>query len=227
VTRKHRGCYTKHVPWRVRKRGPNLHVDIGLPIDDWEGVLDGIWEELPGGPVEVVIRSELSGIRAPTRPSCTRYARRSCRRGSPCDRWAPRTRAASRHIGRRGPRPPIADPSEKGIGGRERPHATPVASRTLGLVPTLAAYPRMLEHGRKREGLRVCRAAWLLGMKVREYRETISGDRDFTTDEYERACRLFGWPQSFWTRVLNRRCVAVERSLNVPVGLLPFDSPVE
>ena len=62
----------------------------------------------------------------------------------------------------------------------------------------------MLEDDRKREGLCVCRAAWLLGMTVREYRETIDGDRDFTNDEYERACRLFGWPQSFWLRMLNR-----------------------
>jgi hypothetical protein len=29
----------------------------------------------------------------------------------------------------------------------------------------------MLERSRKREGLRVCRAAWLVGIGVREYRE--------------------------------------------------------
>lgn len=55
----------------------------------------------------------------------------------------------------------------------------------------------MLEDGRRREGLRVCRAAWLLGMTVREYRETIDGARDVTHEEYERACALYGWPQRY------------------------------
>jgi hypothetical protein len=45
----------------MRKAGPNLHVDIGMPIDDWEGVSDGIWEELPQDPAVVVITSEMSG----------------------------------------------------------------------------------------------------------------------------------------------------------------------
>jgi hypothetical protein len=63
-------------------------------------------------------------------------------------------------------------------------------------VPTLAAFTRMLERGRKREGLRVCRAAWLLGMSVREYRETIDGERPLSFDAYTRACQLFGWPES-------------------------------
>jgi hypothetical protein len=49
------------MPWRVKRAGPNLQVDIGMPIDDWEGVLDGIWEELPQGPAVVVIASETSG----------------------------------------------------------------------------------------------------------------------------------------------------------------------
>jgi hypothetical protein len=29
----------------------------------------------------------------------------------------------------------------------------------------------MMERDREREGLRVCRAAWLIGVTVREYRE--------------------------------------------------------
>ena len=49
------------MPWRVKRAGPNLHVDIGMPIDDWEGVLDDIWEELPQGPAVVVIAGEMSG----------------------------------------------------------------------------------------------------------------------------------------------------------------------
>ena len=59
---------------------------------------------------------------------------------------------------------------------------------------TLAAYPRMLEAGRRREGFRVCRAAWLLGMTVREYRELEAWERSPTATEWERMVTLFGWP---------------------------------
>ena len=38
-------------------------------------------------------------------------------------------------------------------------------------MPSLAAYPGMMQRARKRECLRVCRAAWLIGVSVREYRE--------------------------------------------------------
>ena len=34
----------------------------------------------------------------------------------------------------------------------------------------------MMQRDRKREGLRVCRAAWLIGVSVREYREIDAGD---------------------------------------------------
>jgi len=44
-------------------------------------------------------------------------------------------------------------------------------------VPTLAAYPRMMQRARKRERVKVCRAAWLIGVTVREYRELEAGDR--------------------------------------------------
>jgi predicted transcriptional regulator len=54
-----------------------------------------------------------------------------------------------------------------------------------------------LQHDRKRERLRVCRAAWLVGVTVREYREMEAGDRMPTTDVYRRICELFGWPQTF------------------------------
>jgi hypothetical protein len=43
-------------------------------------------------------------------------------------------------------------------------------------VPTLAAYATMMERDRKREGLRLCRAAWLIGVSVREFREIVAGD---------------------------------------------------
>jgi hypothetical protein len=44
-------------------------------------------------------------------------------------------------------------------------------------VATLAAYAAIMERDRKREGLRICRAAWLIGVSVREYREIEAGDR--------------------------------------------------
>jgi predicted transcriptional regulator len=53
-------------------------------------------------------------------------------------------------------------------------------------VATLAAYPGMMQHDRKREGLRVCRAAWLVGVSVREYREVEAGERMPSLDVYRR-----------------------------------------
>jgi hypothetical protein len=35
-------------------------------------------------------------------------------------------------------------------------------------MPLLAAYPTMMQRDRKRERLRICRAAWLVGVTVRE-----------------------------------------------------------
>jgi len=64
-------------------------------------------------------------------------------------------------------------------------------------VATLAAYPGMMQRVRKREGLRVCRAAWLIGVSVREYREIKAGDREPRLDTYERISELYGWPQAF------------------------------
>jgi hypothetical protein len=53
----------------------------------------------------------------------------------------------------------------------------------------------MMERGRRREGLRVCRAAWLLGISVREYRELEAGERFPDPVTWERMCQLFGWPR--------------------------------
>jgi DNA-binding XRE family transcriptional regulator len=64
-------------------------------------------------------------------------------------------------------------------------------------VPSLASFPSMMERGRKREGLRVCRAAWLIGVSVREYGEIEAGDRTPSLDVYQRICELYGWPQAF------------------------------
>jgi Helix-turn-helix domain len=57
-------------------------------------------------------------------------------------------------------------------------------------VATLAAYPAMMQRARKREGLRACRAAWLIGVSVREYREIEAGDRFPEPGKYERICEL-------------------------------------
>jgi len=64
-------------------------------------------------------------------------------------------------------------------------------------VPTLAAYPGMMQRARKREGLRVCRAAWLIGISVREYREIEAGARTPSLGTYERISESYGWPQTF------------------------------
>jgi hypothetical protein len=64
-------------------------------------------------------------------------------------------------------------------------------------MPTLAAYPGMMQRARRREGLRLCRAAWLVGVSVREYREIEAGDRAPSPDTYERISELYGWPQTF------------------------------
>ena len=64
-------------------------------------------------------------------------------------------------------------------------------------MPTLAAYPEMMQRARKREGLRVCRAAWLIGVSVREYREIEAGDRMPRLDTYGRIAELYGFPQTF------------------------------
>jgi transcriptional regulator with XRE-family HTH domain len=61
----------------------------------------------------------------------------------------------------------------------------------------LAAYPGMMQRARKREGLRVCRAAWLIGVSVREYREIEAGERTPSPGTYQRISVLYGWPQTF------------------------------
>jgi hypothetical protein len=58
----------------------------------------------------------------------------------------------------------------------------------------------MLERDRHRQGLRVRRAAWLLGVTVREYRELETGDRVPDGRMMERMFEVFGWPVSYWPR---------------------------
>jgi hypothetical protein len=44
----------------------------------------------------------------------------------------------------------------------------------------------MMQRARKREGLRVCRAAWLVGVNVCENREIVADERWPDFDIYER-----------------------------------------
>ena len=55
----------------------------------------------------------------------------------------------------------------------------------------------MMERDRKREGFRVCRAAWLIAVSVREYREIVAGDSMPSLDTYRRFSELYGWPETF------------------------------
>jgi hypothetical protein len=64
-------------------------------------------------------------------------------------------------------------------------------------MPTLAAYPGIMRRAPKREGLRVCRVAWLLGVSVREYRQLESGECSPDSVTWNRICELYGWPQTF------------------------------
>jgi hypothetical protein len=53
----------------------------------------------------------------------------------------------------------------------------------------------MLVRDRQRLGLRECRAAWLLGLTVREYRALEAGNAAITSDLWERMVEVFQWPQ--------------------------------
>jgi DNA-binding XRE family transcriptional regulator len=55
----------------------------------------------------------------------------------------------------------------------------------------------MLEQDRTRVGWSVGRAAWRLGVSVREYREIEAGARVPSWETWDRICKLYGWPQTF------------------------------
>ena len=63
-------------------------------------------------------------------------------------------------------------------------------------MPSLAAFPRMLKRDRERHGLRVARAAWFLGVTVREYRELEAGDGEITCSLWDRMVEVFEWPRA-------------------------------
>ena len=58
-------------------------------------------------------------------------------------------------------------------------------------------FATMLRRDRERNGLRVARASWLVGVNVREYRELEAGTKRPEGDTYDRVSELFGWPRSF------------------------------
>ena len=55
----------------------------------------------------------------------------------------------------------------------------------------------MLEHERKRAGWSAGRAAWELGVSIREYRELEAGVRSPSFETWDRISKLFGLPQTF------------------------------
>lgn len=55
----------------------------------------------------------------------------------------------------------------------------------------------MMQRDRKREGLRVCRAAWLIGVSIREYRSFEAGEPIHDFETWDRICNLCAWSQAW------------------------------
>jgi len=54
----------------------------------------------------------------------------------------------------------------------------------------------MMRRDRQRLGLRECRAAWLLGITVGQYRRLEAGDETLIPAKlWERMIDVFGWPR--------------------------------
>jgi hypothetical protein len=64
-------------------------------------------------------------------------------------------------------------------------------------MASLADFPSMMRRDRQRRGLRECRAAWLISVSVREYREIEAVERDPDFETWRRVCDVFEWPRSF------------------------------
>ena len=54
----------------------------------------------------------------------------------------------------------------------------------------VAMFATMLRRDQKRNGLRIARASWLVGVSVREYRELEVDTKAPDWDTYERVCEL-------------------------------------
>ena len=67
-------------------------------------------------------------------------------------------------------------------------------------MASLASFPTMMQRDRNLEGPREFRAAWLVGVTVREYREMEARGPVAQSRRYERIAELYGWPQTFALR---------------------------
>jgi helix-turn-helix protein len=62
--------------------------------------------------------------------------------------------------------------------------------------------PPMLEQDRKQAGWSVGRAAWELGISIRENREPEAGTRSPSSETWDRICELYGWPHTFASGII-------------------------
>lgn len=49
------------MPWQLDRTRSGLSVDLQMPIDDIDAVLEDIHDELPSGSRSVIVRSDISG----------------------------------------------------------------------------------------------------------------------------------------------------------------------
>jgi predicted transcriptional regulator len=70
----------------------------------------------------------------------------------------------------------------------------------IGSAPVVGAFRQMMRDDRKRLGLSVARAWWLLGVSVRRYRELEEGESYPDFETWDRICEVFNWPRAFATR---------------------------
>jgi DNA-binding XRE family transcriptional regulator len=70
-------------------------------------------------------------------------------------------------------------------------------------VASLAAFPKMLEQGRRRLGLTAGQIAWRLGVTSDEYQALEAGEPIHDFETWDRICKLRGWPQTFVGQVRN------------------------
>jgi DNA-binding XRE family transcriptional regulator len=56
---------------------------------------------------------------------------------------------------------------------------------------------RLLAEDRKQAGWSIGRAAWRLGVSVRDYREIEDGERSPAWETFDPICKMFGWQRTF------------------------------
>jgi hypothetical protein len=81
-------------------------------------------------------------------------------------------------------------------GARHRTFSPGLSSKTSS-SEQWGRFPSMLARDRTRFGLRLARAARLLGVSVPELRELEAGKSWPDFDTHDRICKLFGWPEAF------------------------------